>query len=126
MVPQIRLGCLMFQSRRSFSLVVKLCAENQPLEMKLESTPDFSHAEMRASSRPFNCLRDMRFGPICSLAFLSSSSVVRVSSPPQFGRRKWRHCVLRLSAAGTRNHRARSTPFSFRFSTHPPGCFFRG
>src|SRR5690348_11237551 len=47
--------------------------QDQPLEMKLESTADFSYSEMRAAHGPFF---GTRFVFICSLAFLRSSSVV--------------------------------------------------
>jgi hypothetical protein len=57
--------------RRAFFRFEIVC-QDQPLEMKLESTPDFSHSEMRAPRGQFF---GMRFGCICSLAFLSSSSV---------------------------------------------------
>jgi hypothetical protein len=59
------------RSRRTFFRPEIVC-QDQPLEMKLESTPDVSHVEMRAVRRPF---LSMRFGRIFSLAFLSSSSV---------------------------------------------------
>jgi hypothetical protein len=52
--------------------------QDRPLEMKLESTPDFSHSEMRAVRGQFFC---MRFGRIASLAFLNSSSVVAFRGP---------------------------------------------
>src|SRR5580704_13341256 len=46
--------------------------QGRPLEMKLESTPDFPHSEMRAARGPFFV---MRFGRMFPLALLSSSSV---------------------------------------------------
>jgi hypothetical protein len=52
--------------------------QDRPQEMKLESTPNFSHSEMRAVRGKFFC---MRFGRIASLAFLNSSSVVAFSGP---------------------------------------------
>jgi hypothetical protein len=52
--------------------------QDRPLEMKLESTPDFSHSEMCAVRGQFFC---MRFGRIASLAFLNSSSVVAFRGP---------------------------------------------
>ena len=48
------------------------------MEMKLESSPDFSHSEMRAPRGPSF---GMRFGHIFSLAFLSSSSVAEFRGP---------------------------------------------
>jgi hypothetical protein len=59
------------RSRRTFFRLEIVC-QDQPLEMKLESTPDVSHVEMRAVRGPF---LSMRFGRIFSLAFLSSSPV---------------------------------------------------
>jgi len=50
----------------------------QPMEMKLESSPDFSHSEMRA---PRGSSFGMRFGHIFSLAFLSFSSVAEFRGP---------------------------------------------
>ena len=60
------------------SFALKLCCQDQPLEMKLESTPDFLHSEMRAVRGPFF---GMRFGRIFSLPFLSSSSVAAFRGP---------------------------------------------
>jgi hypothetical protein len=59
------------RSRRTFFRLEIVC-QDQPLEMKLESTPDVSHVEMRAVRGPF---LSVRFGRIFSLAFLTSSSV---------------------------------------------------
>ena len=56
----------------------EIVCQDQSLEMKLESTPDFSHSEMRAARGP---LFGLRFGRIFSLAFLSSSSVVAFPGP---------------------------------------------
>lgn len=50
---------------------------DQPLEMKVESTPNFSHSEMRARGPLFG----MRLGRIFSLAFISSSSVAAFRGP---------------------------------------------
>ena len=57
--------------RRTFFRLEIVC-QDQPPEMKLESTPEVFHVEMRAVCGP---LLSMRFGRIFSLAFLSSSSV---------------------------------------------------
>jgi hypothetical protein len=65
------------RSRRAF-FCFEIVRQDQPLEMKLESTPDFSHSEMRAPHGPFF---GMRFGRIFSLAFLSSSSVAAFRGP---------------------------------------------
>ena len=62
------------RSRRTFFRLEIVC-QDQPMEMKLESTPDVSHVEMRAVRGPF---LSMRFGRIFSLAFLSSSSVAPI------------------------------------------------
>jgi hypothetical protein len=59
------------RSRRTFFRPEIVC-QNQPLEMKLESTPDVSHVEMRAVRGPF---LSVGFGRIFSLALPSSSSV---------------------------------------------------
>jgi hypothetical protein len=59
------------RSRRA-SFRFDIVRQDQPLEMKLESTPDFSHSEMRAARGPFF---GMRFGRIFPLALLSSSPV---------------------------------------------------
>ena len=50
----------------------EIARHHQPMEMKLESSHDFSHSEMRAPRGPSF---GMSFGHIFSLAFLSSSSV---------------------------------------------------
>jgi hypothetical protein len=50
----------------------EIVCQGRPLEMKLESTPDFYHSEMRAACRQFS---GMSFVRIFSLAFLNSSSV---------------------------------------------------
>ena len=65
------------RSRQSF-LPLGIVCQDQPPEMKLGFTPDFSHSEMRAARGPFF---SMRFGRIFSLAFLSSSSVVAFRGP---------------------------------------------
>ena len=66
-----------FGSRRSFFRLEIVC-QDQPLEMKLESTSDFFHSEMRAARGPFS---GMRSGCIVSLAFLSPSSVAAFRDP---------------------------------------------
>ena len=101
------------RSRRAFFGREIVC-QDQPLEMKLEFTPNFSHSEMRAVRGPF-------FGMSVRAHFFSAVSQLffcgRVSWP-QFRQQKWSvFCDL---AAGKRNHRARSTPFSCSFSKHPP------
>ena len=107
------------RSRRAFFRFEIVC-QDQPLEMKLESTPDFSHSEMRAARGPFF---GMRFGRICFSSISQLFFCGRVSWP-QFRQQKWNvFCGL---AASTQNHRARSTPFSCSFSKHPPEFFFRG
>ena len=65
------------KSRRAF-FRFEIVRRDLPLEMKLESTPNFFHPEMHAASgHSF----DMRFGRICSLAFLNSSSVAPLRGP---------------------------------------------
>jgi hypothetical protein len=65
------------KNRRAF-FPFEIVRRDQPLELKLESTPDFSHSEMRAARGP---LFGMRFGRIFSLAFLGSSSVAAFRGP---------------------------------------------
>ncbi len=70
------------RSSRAFFRIEIVCPD-QPLEMKLESTPDFSHSEVRAAR---GTLFGMRFGRIFSLPFLSSSSVAAFRGPNSDGR----------------------------------------
>jgi len=65
------------RSRRAF-FHFEIVSQNQPLEMKLESSPDFSHSDMHAARVRFF---GVRFGRIFSLAFLSSSSVAAFRGP---------------------------------------------
>ena len=65
------------RSRRAF-FRFEIVRQNQPLEMELESTPEFSLFRNARSSRP---IFGMRFGHIFSLAFLSSSSVAAFRGP---------------------------------------------
>jgi hypothetical protein len=65
------------RSRRAFFRFEIVC-QDQPLEMKLESTLDSSHSEMRAPHGPFF---GMKFGCIFSLPFLNSSSVAAFCGP---------------------------------------------
>jgi hypothetical protein len=69
-------------SRRIFFRFETVC-QDQPLEMELESTPAFSHSEMRAARDPFF---GTTFGRIFSRAFLTSSSVVAFCGPHSDGR----------------------------------------
>jgi hypothetical protein len=52
--------------------------QDQPLRVRLESTPDFSHSEMHAIRGPFF---GVKFGHIVSLAFLGPSSVAPFRGP---------------------------------------------
>jgi hypothetical protein len=61
----------------------EVVSQDQPLEMKLESIPDFSHSETCAARGPFF---GMRFVHIFSLQFLSSSSVAAFRGPNSDGR----------------------------------------
>jgi len=70
------------RSRRAF-FRCDIVRHNQALETKLKSTPDFSHSEMCAARGPFS---DMRFGHICSLSFLNSSSVAAFRGSNSDGR----------------------------------------
>ncbi len=65
------------RSRRALFRLEVAC-QDQPLEMKLESTLDFPHSEMRAARGPFF---GMSFGRIFSLTFLGSSSVAAFRGP---------------------------------------------
>jgi hypothetical protein len=65
------------KSRRAF-FRFEIGRHHQPMEMKLESTPDFSHSEMRESRGPSF---GIRFRHIFYLAFLSSSSVAEFRGP---------------------------------------------
>jgi hypothetical protein len=62
---------------------------DQPLEMKLESTPDFSHSEMRAARGP---LFGMRFGRIFLCRFSALLLWPRFVAPIQMAETM---CILR-------------------------------
>jgi hypothetical protein len=70
-------GMLDVRSCRA-SFRFEIACQDQPLKVKLESTPDFSHSEMRAARGP---LFGMRFGHIFSFAFLSPASVAAFRGP---------------------------------------------
>ena len=65
------------RSRRAF-FRFEIVPDDRPLKVKLESTPDLSHSEMRGARGPF--FRS-RFGHIFSLAFLDSSLWPRFVTP---------------------------------------------
>jgi hypothetical protein len=65
------------RSRRTFFRLEIVC-QDQPMEMKLESTPDVSHVETRAVRGPFF---GMSFGHMISLAFLGPSRVAAFRRP---------------------------------------------
>ncbi len=65
------------RSRRAY-FRFEIVRQDRPLEMKRESTPDFSSSEMRAASGQ---VFGMRFGHIFSPAFLGSSSVAAFRGP---------------------------------------------
>jgi hypothetical protein len=65
------------KSRRAFFRFEIVCPD-QPLEMKLEFAPDFSHSEMRAARGPFF---GMTFRHILALLFLSNSSMAPFRGP---------------------------------------------
>ena len=65
------------KSRRAF-FSGEIVYQDQPLEMKLEFTPNFPHSEMRAVCGLF-C--GMTFGCIFSLPFLGTSSVAAFLGP---------------------------------------------
>jgi hypothetical protein len=56
----------------------EIVCQDRPLEMKLESTPNCPHSEMRAARGPFLV---MRFGRMFPLALRSSSSVAAFPGP---------------------------------------------
>jgi hypothetical protein len=64
-------------SRRAF-FDREIVRRNQTLGIESEFTPNFSLSKMRATRDPFF---GMRFGHICFLAFLSSSSVAAFRGP---------------------------------------------
>jgi hypothetical protein len=65
------------RSRRTFFRLEIVC-QDQPLEMKLESSYDFFHSEMRSARDPFF---GMAFRHILSLLFLSNSPVAPFRGP---------------------------------------------
>jgi hypothetical protein len=65
------------RSHRDFFRFEIVC-QDRPLEMKLESIPDFSNSKMYAARDPFF---GRRFGHIFSLAFLIPSSVAPFQGP---------------------------------------------
>jgi len=56
----------------------EIACQDQPLKVRLESTPNFSHLEIHAIRRPFF---GVKFRHIVSLAFLSPSSVASFRGP---------------------------------------------
>jgi len=65
------------RSHRAFFRFEIVC-QDQPLELELESTPNFPHSEMYVVRGPFGSIMYER---ICSLPFLTSSSVAVFRSP---------------------------------------------
>ena len=61
----------------------EIACQDQPLEIELESTPAFSHSEMRAARSPFF---GATFGRIFSWACLNSPSVAGFCGPNSDGR----------------------------------------
>jgi hypothetical protein len=70
------------KNRRSF-FVGEIVYRDQPLEMKVESTVNFSHSEMRIVRGPFF---GMTFGRILSLPFLSTPPVAAFHGPNPDGK----------------------------------------
>ncbi len=107
------------RSSRAFFRIEIVCPD-QPLEMKLESTPDGSHVEMRGVRGP---LSSMRFRRIFSRAFLTSSPVAAFhalnsdSRKGMFFATSWH--AREIIAPG-------ASPFLSSFSKYPPGLSFRG
>jgi len=93
------------RSRRAF-FRFGIVWQDRPLEMRLESTPDFSHSEMRAARGPFSVMRLRR---IVSLAFLTSSSVAAFRGP-NYDRRNgvyfatWRQASTIIAPAALHSH----------------------
>ena len=65
------------RSRRSF-FRIEIVRQDEPLEMKLEFTPEFYHSGVRAVCGPFF---STTFGHMFSLPFLRSSSVAAFRVP---------------------------------------------
>jgi hypothetical protein len=82
------------RSRRAF-FRFGIVWQDRPLEMRLESTPDFSHSEMRAARGPFLV---MRFRRIVSLTFLSSCSVAAFRGPNSDSRNGVRFATSRQAS----------------------------
>ena len=80
-----------FSSRRGF-LDSEIVRQDRPLEMKLESTPNFSRSEIRIVCGPF---LGMTFRRIFPLPFLSSSSVAAFRGPNSKSRNTVRFAASR-------------------------------
>ena len=107
------------RSRRA-SFRFDIVRQDHPLEMKLESTPDFSHSEMRAARGPFF---GMRFGRIFSRAFLSSSPVAAFCGLNSDRRNR----VCFATSWHAREIIApEASPFLCSFSKYSPRFSFRG
>src|ERR1700693_559637 len=84
----------------------EIARQDQPLELELESAPDFSHSEMRAARGPFLVMRLRR---IVSLAFFTSSSVAAFRGP-SYDRRNgvcfatWRQASTIIAPAALHSH----------------------
>lgn len=98
-------------SRRA-SFNHEIVHQDQPLEMALESAPDFSHSEMCAARGPFF---GMRFGHIVSLAFLNSSRVAAFRRPNSDSRNRVCFAASRqarkIIAPGARHRPTNRTKF---------------
>ena len=107
------------RSRRAF-FRFEIACQDQPLKVKLESTPDFSHSEMRAIRGP--CY-GVKFGRIFSLAFLSSSSVAAFRGPNSNSR----NTACFVDSLHAREIVAPEALHSHAvFFKRPPEFFFRG
>ena len=101
------------RSRQAF-FGCEIMRRNQTLEIELKFTPEFLPFRNAHNLRPIfrHGVRAHFFSAVSQLFFCG-----RVSWP-QLKQQKW--SVLCGLAAGTRNHRTRSTPFSCSFSNHLP------
>jgi hypothetical protein len=87
-------GALDVKSRLGF-FRFEIACQDRSREMRLESTPDFFHSEMRAARGPFF---GARFGRIFSLAVLDSSSVAAFRDPNSDGRNEARLATSRQAS----------------------------
>ena len=107
------------KNHRSF-FVGEIVHRDQPLEMKVESTVNFSHSEMHTVRGPFF---GMTFGRILSLPFLSPPPVAAFRDRNSDSR----NGVCFAASGQAREIIAPEAPHSRAdFSKHPPEFLFPG